>query len=173
MAEPRRWSARELGLVAVAAALIFDQAVKALLLDGFGFSAMGPEARIVVLPFLDLVMRWNPGISFSLFSADSPAGIALIVTVVVVVIAILLWWMWNVARKPLAIGLGLVIGGALGNLVDRLVHGRVADFFDLHAFGRDFFACNPADVMISLGVVLLIYDSLMDSGVRAAAQGRE
>jgi signal peptidase II len=168
-----RFSAREWGLVAAAVALLLDQASKLLLLYTFGFASMMPGARITVLPFLDLVMAWNAGISFSLFSSNSPAGIALLVTVGIAVIAALGWWMWNAMRTPLAIGLGLVIGGALGNLVDRLVYGRVADFFDLHAMGRDFFACNPADVLISLGVLLLIYDSVMDSGVRAPVQGAE
>ncbi|HEY2070755.1 MAG TPA: signal peptidase II [Rhizomicrobium sp.] len=162
---------RQASLAAIAAALIIDQSVKALMLYGFGFAGMGIDARITVLPFLDLVMRWNCGISFSLLCVNSPTGIAALITFVAAVIAVLFWWMWHVTRKPLAIGLGLVIGGALGNLIDRLVHGWVADFFDLHAFGRDFFACNPADVMISLGVLLLIYDSVIDSsGARVAAK---
>ncbi len=161
---------REWGLSAAAGALLLDQAIKLVLLYGFGFFTLAPGTRIFVAPFLDLVMAWNAGISFSLFSSNSPAGIALLVTVEGAVIVALGWWMWtSAARRSLAIGLGLVIGGALGNLVDRLVYGHVADFFDLHAFGRDFFACNPADVMISLGVLLLIYDSVMDSGVRAQA----
>jgi signal peptidase II len=166
-------TAREWGLVGAAVALVLDQASKFLLLYGFGFFTMMPGARIAVLPFLDLVMAWNPGISFSLFSAHAPGGIALLVTFDLMVVAALGWWMWTSAHKTLAIGLGLVIGGALGNLIDRLVYGRVADFFNLHALGRDFFACNLADIMISLGVVLLIYDSVADSGMAAQRRSME
>jgi len=160
---------RRLSLIAVAAALVIDQGIKIVMLYGFHLMSWGIETRVTVLPILDIVMRWNCGISFSLLCTNSPAGIALLITFVMGVTAALAWWMWNATRRLLAIGLGLVIGGALGNLVDRLWHGWVADFFDLHAFGRDFFACNPADVLISLGVVLLIADTLMDSDVR----GRE
>jgi signal peptidase II len=156
-------STRQLSLIAIAIALAVDQAVKALLLYGFDFHSMGAGTRIAVLPFLDLVMRWNCGVSFNLLCANNPSGIALLITFVMGVTAALFWWMWNAKSRALAIGLGLVIGGALGNLIDRLWHGVVADFFDLHAFGHEFFACNPADIMISLGVLLLIYDSVMDS----------
>jgi signal peptidase II len=128
---------------------------------------MPASDRIFVLPVLNLVMWRNPGISFGWLSANSPAGIALLITIELLVIAALSWWMWVAARRLLAIGLGLVIGGALGNLVDRLVHGWVADFFHLHAFGWDFFACNPADIMISAGVLLLIYDSVVDGDMRS------
>jgi signal peptidase II len=155
---------RELGLAAAFGALVVDQVVKLLMLYQFDFISMPRDARIFVLPVFDLVMWKNPGISFGWFSANSPAGIAALITVELLVIAALTWWMWNALRKPLAIGLGLVIGGALGNLADRFIHGWVADFFFLHAFGWDFFACNPADIAISAGVLLLIYDSVMDGG---------
>lgn len=157
---------RQLGIMGALGALLVDQGIKLLMLYNLDFISMPRDVRIFVLPVFDLVMWKNPGISFGWFSSNSPAGIAMLITVELLVIAALSWWMWQAARRPLAIGLGLVIGGALGNLADRFIHGWVADFFFLHAFGWNFFACNPADICISAGVLLLIYDSVMDSGVQ-------
>ena len=98
-----------------------------------------------------------------MFSASSPLGVAVLVVFEVVVIGALARWMWTSTRRLLALGLGLVIGGALGNLIDRVVHGRVADFFDLHAFGHEFFACNLGDVAITAGVMLMVLDTLLES----------
>jgi signal peptidase II len=156
-------NARDLGLAGVIGALFADQASKLAMLYAFGFAAMPPGDRVPVLPFLSLVMAWNRGVSFSMFSAQSSLGIAALVIFEIVVIAALGRWMWTAQRRLLSLGLGLVIGGALGNLVDRLVHGRVADFFDLHAFGHDFFACNIGDVAITCGVALMVIDTLFES----------
>lgn len=156
-------SARDTGLAGVIAALFADQASKLAMLYMFGFASMLPGDRIPVLPFLSLVMAWNRGVSFSMFSAQTSLGIAALVVFEVVVIGALARWMWTSTRRLLALGLGLIIGGALGNLVDRLVHGRVADFFDLHAFGHDFFACNLGDVAITIGVALMVIDTLLES----------
>lgn len=159
-----RWglAAREWGLLAAAGALLADQVSKLVLLYTFGFADLAPREKVFTSPFLDLVMAWNPGVSFSLLSAHSRVGVWALAAFATVAIAALGTWMWRSARPVLAVGLGLVIGGALGNLLDRLFHGKVADFFDLHLFSRDFFVCNVADVMITAGVVLLLADSLFD-----------
>jgi signal peptidase II len=156
-------NAREVGLVGVIAALFADQASKLLMLYGFGFATMSPGDRLPVLPFLSLVMAWNRGVSFSMFSASTALGVAALSLFEVIVIAALAYWMWTCMRRLLALGLGLVVGGALGNLIDRLIHGRVADFFDLHAFGHDFFACNLGDVAITLGVAVMVIDTLLEA----------
>ena len=168
-----KWSltARELGLLAASGALLADQVSKLLLLYTFGFADLAPRERVFTSPVLDLVMAWNPGVSFSLLSAHSRLGVWALALFAVAAIGGLSAWLWRSTRPALATGLGLVIGGALGNLLDRIFHGRVADFFDLHAFGHDFFVCNLADVMISLGVVLLLADSLFDRA--PSAQGAE
>ena len=75
------------------------------------------------------------------------------------------WWLWGLTSLSLAIGLGLVIGGALGNLIDRLVYGRVADFFHFHAFGYDWYVFNVADVAITFGVIAIIYEVLKPAPV--------
>jgi signal peptidase II len=75
-------------------------------------------------------------------------------------ITLLAWWLLRSRSGLLAAALGLIIGGALGNAVDRVVHGAVVDYLDLHAFGRHFFVFNVADAAINIGVVLLILDLL-------------
>jgi signal peptidase II len=153
-------SARDWGLFGAIAALALDQLSKAVLLYGFGFAQMAPGDRIIALPFLDLVMAWNRGISFSLFWAREWFSVLLLIAFSAAVVIVLAIWLWNATRRVLALGLGLIIGGALGNLVDRVIYGRVADFFDLHLGERHFFACNVADVAITCGVVLLLCDIL-------------
>ena len=152
---PRDW-----GLVAAIVALIADQGSKFALLYGFGFLHMVPTQSVPLLPFFNLVMVWNPGISYGLFPASSIVGTAILALVSMAAIAGLGYWLWGMTSLSLAIGVGLVIGGALGNLIDRLVYGRVADFFHLYSFGYDFYVFNVADVAITFGAVAIIYEVL-------------
>jgi signal peptidase II len=94
-------------------------------------------------------------------------GTTLLVLFSLGAIAGLGWWLWNAGRRSLTIGLGLVIGGAMGNLVDRVVYGKVADFFHFHAFGYDWYVFNIADAAITFGVIALLYDTLARPGTRA------
>jgi signal peptidase II len=157
MTEPRP---REWGLVAAAAALFGDQGSKFGMLYGAGFLHMGPGQVIPVLPFFNLVMVWNPGVSYGLFPASSIWGTALLVLVSLAAVAGLGYWLWGMTSLSLAIGVGLVIGGALGNLIDRLVYGRVADFFHFYGFGYDWYVFNVADIAITFGAVAIIYEVL-------------
>jgi signal peptidase II len=111
-------------------------------------------------PFLDLTLRWNRGISFSLFAGDSRSGQPALLALTFAAIALLAWWLIRSRSALPAAALGLIIGGALGNAIDRIAHGAVVDYLDLHAFGRHFFVFNVADVAINIGVVLLIFDLL-------------
>jgi len=122
---------------------------------------MPPGSAVQVLPFFNLVMLWNPGISLGLFPASSVEGTVFLATFQMVAVGVLGWWLWSAHKAPVAIGLGMVIGGALGNLIDRLVYGKVADFIQLHAFGYSFYVFNVADAAITFGVVALLYDALM------------
>lgn len=159
---PREISPRELGLIAAGSALFADQCTKLLMLYGFGFANMVPGESIPVLPFFNLVMVWNPGVSYGLFPAHGPVGTALLVTFSLVAIVGLSWWLWHTDRRTVALGLGLVIGGAVGNnLIDRLIYGKVADFFHFHVFGYDWYVFNVADITITLGVIALLYDALL------------
>jgi signal peptidase II len=150
---PREW-----GLVAAALALAADQAAKFGLLYGAGFLHMGAGQAIPVLPFFNLVMVWNPGVSYGLFAASSAWGTAVLVLVSLAAVAGLGYWLWGMTSLSLAIGVGLVIGGALGNLIDRMVYGRVADFFHFYGFGYDWYVFNVADIAITLGAVAIIYE---------------
>ncbi|MGD0189726.1 MAG: signal peptidase II [Rhizomicrobium sp.] len=155
-----RLAPRDIGLACAAVALALDQGTKLLLLYGFHFIDDGPH-RIQILPFFNLVMLWNPGISYGLFPARSTAGTALIAVFEMAAAVGLGWWMWRADRKILSAGLGLVIGGALGNLIDRLVYTRVADFFHFYVRGFDWYVFNIADCAIALGVAALLYDAVL------------
>ena len=150
---PREW-----GLVAAALALFADQGSKFGLLYGAGFLHMIPGQSIAILPFFNLVMVWNPGVSYGLFAASSAFGTAILVLVSLVAVIGLGYWLWGMTSLSLAVGVGLVIGGALGNLIDRLVYGRVADFFHFYGFGYDWYVFNVADIAITLGAVAIIYE---------------
>jgi signal peptidase II len=144
------------GIVALAVVLV-DQIVKAGVLAHFDGS--GPDSTPLA-PFLDLSLRLNRGISFSLFARDSASGQAGLLAVTLAATGLLAWWLVRARSALPAVGLGLIIGGALGNAIDRLAHGAVVDYLDLHAFGRHFFVFNVADAAINIGVVLLILDLL-------------
>ena len=144
------------GIIALAVVLV-DQVVKAGVLAHFRGSEFNSRP---LTPFLDLTVRLNRGISFSLFARNSASGEAGLLAVTLAATGLLAWWLVRARSALPAVGLGLIIGGALGNAIDRLAHGAVVDYLDLHAFGRHFFVFNVADAAINIGVVLLILDLL-------------
>jgi signal peptidase II len=152
---------REVGLIAAGLALAADQGSKLFLLYSADFMHMPAGRTVPVLPFFNLVMVWNPGISYGLFPAGSPWGrwgLVLMALAAAIVLGVL---MWRTTSQALAIGYGLIIGGAIGNnLIDRLVYGRVADFFHFHGFGYDWYVFNIADLAITLGAMAILYDVL-------------
>jgi signal peptidase II len=152
---------REVGLIAAALSLAADQGSKLYMLYGAGFAHMPPGASIPVLPFFNLVMVWNPGISYGLLPASSPLGRAALIALSLAAVLGLGYWLWSTTSRALAVGFGLVIGGAIGNnLIDRVIYGRVADFFHFYGFGYDWYVFNIADLAITLGAVAIIYDVL-------------
>jgi signal peptidase II len=163
---------RDLGLACAAVALALDQFSKLLLLYFFHFIEMSPGTHIPVLPFFDLVMVWNPGISYGLLPARGFLGTALLAIFSLAAVLGLGWWLWQAERKLLAAALGLIIGGAIGNLIDRLIYGRVADFFHFYVHGYDWYVFNIADCAITLGVVALLYDALVRPSPEAVPRQR-
>jgi signal peptidase II len=152
--------AREVGLIAAALSLMADQGFKLFMLYGAGFAHLPPGRTVPVLPFFNLVMVWNPGISYGLFPA-SGLGTALLIGLSVAAVGVLSWLLWRATSRSLAIGYGLIIGGALGNnLVDRVIYGKVADFFHFYGFGYDWYVFNIADLAITLGAMAILYDVL-------------
>lgn len=174
--QPTALTPRDVGLLAAAAALILDQGSKLLMLYGFGFAQMAHECHeyadpVSVLPFFNLAMVWNCGVSYGLFPASGPAGTAFLALFSIAAVAALGRWLWGAHRLTLTIGLGLVIGGALGNLIDRLIYGKVADFFDFHLGAYHWYVFNVADAAITFGVVALLYDALLKPEVRTGNDG--
>jgi signal peptidase II len=156
-----------LGIVAAIATLALDQASKLWLLHVFDIAHRG---TVAVTPFFDLVLAWNIGISFGWFQNDGAlAQIALMAVKVVAVIALAIW-MARSQTLLATIALGLIIGGAVGNGIDRLAYGAVVDFalFHVQIGGNTFnwYVFNLADVAIVAGVMALLYDSFV--GVPAA-----
>jgi signal peptidase II len=165
--------ARDIGLATAAAALILDQGTKLLLLYGLGLVHLGRTESVSVLPFFNLVMVWNPGISYGLFPANGPEGTAFLATFQLLAAGALTWWLWFAHSRRLGAALGLVIGGALGNLIDRLVYGTVADFFHFYGLGYDWYVFNVADAAITFGVIGLLYDALMKPETPQGEAGKE
>ncbi len=146
-------------LIAALATAVIDQAHKWWMIDVYHIGAKG---RVQITPFLDLVYVKNIGISYSLFNQDSFGGqIALAAFAVLASLALWVWAARGATGKLMAISLGLIIGGAVGNAIDRLVLGGVADFFSLHAYGFYWYVFNIADMAIVAGVAGLLYDSLI------------
>ncbi len=148
------------GLAALAAALILDQAHKFWMLDIFDIAAKQP---ITLTPFLDVVLSWNHGVSYSLFPAHGGSARVALLAFQGLVVAVLAFWMLRAQSRLTATALGLIIGGALGNICDRLFRGAVADFFYLHTElpvgPLANYVFNVADVAITVGVMLLLYES--------------
>ncbi len=153
----RIWSPlAPLGLAMAALAFGLDQTLKWWLLNVINM----PEVRQITLtPFFDLVMAWNKGVSYGLMTTHVQP---LLIAISLLISAVL--WLWACrSTRPLTVAaLGLVIGGALGNALDRAVHGAVADFFLFHWQQWNWYVFNPADVAIFAGVALLLYESLSE-----------
>lgn len=145
-----------LGLLVAAVVVIADRMVKWWAIDALADTPYGVE----ILPFFNLVLVENRGISFGLFGGGTLppsllAAVALAVTLALVI------WLRRVETRLLAAAIGLVIGGALGNVIDRFRYGAVVDFLDLHWDDFHWPAFNLADAAISVGVVVLLMDALL------------
>jgi signal peptidase II len=155
-----------LGLAVCLATLAIDQAHKWWMLKVWGIAE---GTRIEVTPFLDIVYVRNIGISYSLLNQTSYGGqLRLAAFGVAATIGLWVWLARSGANRLMAVCLGMIMGGALGNAIDRVLLGGVADFFSLHAFGFYWYVFNIADVGIVAGVAGLLYDSLLTSRKDAA-----
>jgi signal peptidase II len=120
-----------------------------------------PEQSITVTPFFNLVMVWNRGVSFGMLNSAGTLAPWLLSGLALAVVIGLLVWLRRTEHWLIAIGLGLVIGGALGNVVDRLRYGAVVDFMDFHAAGYHWPAFNVADAAICIGAAVIVVDGLL------------
>ena len=146
------------GLAAAALVLGLDQGTKWWILE----IVMQPPRVIPMTPFFNLVLGWNRGVSFGLFNSDSALNLWLLPFVALAIVVALLIWLSRVDGLLLGYAIGMVIGGAIGNVVDRLFRDQraVADFLDLHLAGYHWPAFNLADTGITVGAAILIIDSL-------------
>jgi signal peptidase II len=142
-------------------ALVADQAHKWWMLEVYRIQDRG---RVTITPFLDLVFVLNQGISYGLFAQQEELGQWLLAGFAVLAAVALAWWLAaGGGGRIWAISVGLLIGGAIGNGIDRVRLGGVADFFSMHAFGFYWYVFNIADVAIVAGIMGLLYDSFRPS----------
>jgi len=163
----RRWlwgPYSPLGLIVAAVTLVADQANKLWLLHVYDIGAKG---TVTLTPFFDLVLVWNRGISYGLFPQDSAAGRFGLIAFAILASLALVVWLARITTGLSAVAIGLIIGGGVGNLIDRIAYGAVADFYAFHAFGFEWYIFNIADVAIVAGVIGLLYDSLFGGHKKA------
>ncbi|MBL8644772.1 MAG: signal peptidase II [Rhodospirillaceae bacterium] len=155
-----------LGLSIAGAALVIDQISKAVLLnvlrpEGVTATPFSTDKIIEVLPFFNFRMAWNTGISFSMFDGGGATTYILLAVQVAITLA-LLYWLRSLSGRLMIVATGLIIGGAVGNIIDRARWGAVADFFDFHVAGWHFATFNVADSCISIGVALWLLDAILN-----------
>ncbi len=158
-----------LGLATAAATALIDQALKLWLLFVFDLQARG---IVRLTPFLDLVLIWNKGISYGMFQQNGPLGQWALLALTAGAVTLLWIWLVRSTSRLMVVSLALIIGGAVGNAIDRVAYGAVADFVLLHlttgSFSFKWYVFNLADAAIVAGVAGLLYDSF--AGRRAAKQ---
>jgi len=156
---PWIWGAQSpLGVTVAIVTLIADQLCKFWMIYGYQITQKG---KVTLTPFFDLVMVWNEGISYGLLPQGSPLGQGILIGIALAATAALLVWLARATSALAAVSIGLIVGGALGNAIDRVLYGAVADFFSLHAFGFYWYIFNLADAAIVAGVAGLLYETLV------------
>jgi len=156
-----------LGLLVAFLTLALDQGSKLAVLH---WSDSWTGSAKEILPFMDFVYLWNTGISYGLFP-QGETGRWVLLAIKVVAAVLFAAWLARTSRRREAVALGLLIGGALGNAVDRLVYGAVFDFVSLHAFGLRWYVFNIADVAVVVGVIVLLYDALFTRASKTPPSG--
>lgn len=150
-----------LGLAAAAALFAADQASKWWILEELRLPEVRHVPGLALGPFgLDLSMVWNRGVTFGLLSGEGPWNHLVLAMLAAGIAVFLLRWLARAETPAVAVALGAVIGGAIGNVVDRLRFGAVVDFVDAHAWGWHWYVFNIADAGIVCGVAVLIADAL-------------
>ena len=159
----RRWldlpALTRLGLAVALAILLVDQLGKAWLIELLGVHGEAME----LTPFFNLVMVWNRGVSFGLGGAAGLGPWPFVALSGAITVALLVW-LWRAETRLLGLAIGAVVGGAIGNMIDRIRYGAVADFFDLHLAGYHWPAFNVADGAIVVGVGVIVLDAFLHRG---------
>ena len=165
------------GVVIAVLTAAADQALKVWLLRGFDLAAhVAAHGPVQLGPFIDLVLVWNPGISYGLFPQVGPLGQWALLAVTAIAVALLWIWLSRAPSRLTALALGLIIGGAIGNAIDRIAYGAVADFVLFHVttptWTFNWYVFNLADAGIVAGVIGLLYESTLGGSAKKAPQKR-
>ncbi len=145
------------GLMVAVLVTALDQLSKWMILE----IVMQPPRIIPVTPFFNLVLVWNRGVSFGFLGQQSSEWLPWLLTALALAIVVaLVWWLRRVTNGLMVLAISLVVGGALGNVVDRLRFGAVVDFLDFHATGVHWPAFNAADSAITVGAAIILYDAI-------------
>ena len=151
-----------LGLAFALLLLIADQASKYWILDVLDLEELRNVPLLALGPFgLDLTMVWNRGVTFGMFSGEGDWNHLILAGLALVVAGFLLRWLMRSETRLVTYALGAVIGGAIGNVIDRVRFGAVVDFVDVHAWGWHWYVFNIADAAIVCGVIALVVDALI------------
>lgn len=145
------------GLAVLLAVLLADQASKWWVVQGLRLPELG---TVALLPVLNLTMVWNPGVTFGLLKAEGGLGALLLAAVAFAIVLALGVWLRRAENRLVAVSLGAIAGGAVGNVVDRMRFGAVVDFIHFHVGGWSWYVFNVADAAIVCGVAALVLDGL-------------
>ena len=168
MRKPEILRLRGLGFLLATATLALDQLSKWLILNVI----MKPPFFIELTPVLNLVLGYNRGVSFGMLRSDSEIARWLLSALAILIVCALTIWLLRVDKTRLSIALGLIIGGAIGNVTDRIMIGAVVDFIDFHVGGFHWPAFNIADMGITCGAALLIWDAIFDQNLSSTVDER-
>ena len=147
----------KIGLLAAGTIVVSDQLTKWLIRD----LVLDSVRRIEVTGYFNIVEVWNRGVSFGFLANDSLWTPHLLSALAIAIAAILGFWLRKAETLFVAIAIGIVIGGAFGNVIDRIIWGHVFDFLDFHIAGYHWPAFNVADSAISIGVILILLDGFI------------
>jgi len=161
----KRW-----GWASALAVLVADQVTKWWILGLFS-DAERPYFEIT--PFFNIVLAWNSGISFGMFGDSGAYGPTILIVLTLVITGVLAVWLLRAESRLMAVSLGLIIGGAIGNVIDRFRFGAVTDFLDMHVLGYHWPAFNVADSAIVIGAGALIWESLFVGAERSTNKNNE
>lgn len=146
-----------LGLLIALGVVIVDQLTKYIVLH----YVLSEYAAIILTPFFAIVRAWNTGVSFSMFNNWGINGVYILSSIALIIVAVLIKWLKNEQNKVIQISLGFIIGGALGNVIDRIRLGAVFDFLDFYIGEHHWPAFNAADSFICIGAFIIILHGLI------------
>lgn len=148
-----------LGLMVAVIVVLLDQLSKYWMLH----QVLVEKSIIEVFPCFNLVKAWNTGVSFSMFNDGGTLGIVILSTLALVIVAFLLKWLYGETNCWVRVSLGMIIGGAIGNVIDRISYGAVFDFLDFYWRDAHWPAFNVADSFICVGAMIIIIYSIFDN----------